>query len=156
MKHIQENQFIVSQPIDKIPLDRKIPFSELIEYLKNWLKTHPKSFRLDGNNKIGPANPSQVIYFEIQDFRKESFNGLEYGNEVSGEAWNGTYFLTAGCRRVAIQELVKLHTDFKGELSKIFELGYTKGQEGKPRKRRVFLKASEEINSGWHCKQYIR
>lgn len=155
MKKNKDIQFSVSQPIEKIPLDSKVDFKELILILKNWLKTCPNSFRLDGHDSIGPANPSQVIFFEITDFQNDILIGKENGKDVYADSWNGIYFLTAGCRRNAIEELIHLESNTSNLLD-VFELSYTKGYEGKPRKRRLYLKANSELNSGWHCKQYIR
>ena len=84
------------------------------------------------------------------------FEGNELGKAVTGKEWNGVYFLTAGCRRSAVKAVVDLYKANNGDASKIFILGYTKGQEGKPRKRKLLLRVDDDNNSGWTCKQYIR
>lgn len=142
--------------ITKISLkDRFKSLEELSVFLKKWRKDNPKTFRLDGHFAIGPANPAQWIYFEIQDFRSEDYSGKEGTSFVDGKAWNGVYFLTASTRGNSIDYFIDSLGKSKSA-SNIFDLTYTRGKEGIATKRKILLKsAPEEINSGWFCKQYL-
>ena len=127
---------------------------ELYIFLSNWRKSFPKSFRLDGKPFIGPANPAQWIFFEINDFSTQAYDGLELGKKVDGTAWNGIYYLTASTQAQAVQFFIDQYKHNKGDIHKIFKLSYTHGKENLPSKRKLFLNASEEINAGWFCKQH--
>jgi hypothetical protein len=129
---------------------------ELHKVLAKWRKSNPDTFRLDGHDTIGPANPSQWIFFELQDFKESDFDGEEYGKKVTGQEWNGIYYLTASVRGEAIDSFLKLYKIYKNS-SDIFKLTYTAKKEGIPSKRKLLIKDTpEEINLGWFCKQYYR
>lgn len=130
--------------------------TELYSVLKSWRKEYPKVFRIDGHDAIGPANPSQWIFFEINEFSKDQFSGTEFGKKIDGSVWNGIYYLTASTRGSSIDAFISSYekTQTKND---IFQLAYTTKKEGIPSKRRLLLKnQNEEINSGWFCKQYFK
>ena len=153
---VPKQEFEKTTSIQQVSLAQALDLPQLFDLLKDWLDSKPKAFRLDGHNAIGPANPTQLIFFNLSEFPAKSFSGEEEGEGVTGSKWNGTYFLTASCRREAVEEFVSLYKKHRGDLGSIFRPGYTSGKEGQPNKRRLFLQASDEINVGWNCKQYIR
>lgn len=129
---------------------------ELYKVLHAWRSSNPDTFRLDGHHSIGPANPAQWVFFEINDFTKKCFQGTEFGKDVDGTAWNGIYYLTASTRGISIDHFITLFQKYSNS-SKIFELSYTQGKEGIPSKRKILLKDSNtDINAGWFCKQYYK
>ena len=135
--------------------DRLKGVENLASYLGTWRKKNPQTFRIDGHDSIGPANPAQWIFFEITSLREEDFSGLEYGKTVNGTMWNGIYYLTASTQGDAIDYFLDRVSSSKSP-SDLFLLAYTKGREGLPNKRKLFLKdASDYINSGWFCKQHV-
>ena len=145
----------ISEPGEKRNLANKLKdINELYSYFKSWIKKSPHAFRLDGHDSIGPANPAQMIYFEIQEFKPESFAGLELTKKVNGNQWNGIYFLTASTRTESILKFIELYDKNKGDPNKIFKLGYTAGKEGQPKKRKAYLQADDQYNAGWFCKHY--
>lgn len=129
---------------------------ELYKVLSEWRKSNPEVFRIDGHHSIGPANPAQWIFFEIDDFKDINFKGTELGKNVTGTKWNGIYYLTASTRAIAVDYFINTY-ETKMKSSQIFNLTYTSGKEGIPSKRKIILKgASDEINSGWFCKQFYK
>ncbi|MEH0862276.1 hypothetical protein [Halobacteriovorax sp. DPLXC-1] len=143
--------------IDKINLSNKLDgLKSLVEYLERWRKKNSEIFRIDGHHSIGPANPAQHIFFEINDFIESDYNGFEFQKEINGTVWNGFYYLTASTQGKAIDYLIEQYHLGKSS-AEIFDLTYTKGKRGVPSKRRLELKnASDEINKGWFCKQYVK
>ncbi len=110
-------------------------------------------FRIDGVGDISPANPSQWLFFLIDNFELKSFNGEEItGRSCNGTDWNGIYYLAGGTRSVAVKFFINLHKEFSGDPNKIFELAYTKDKEGYPNKRRIELRGFNK--PGWNCQKY--
>ena len=143
--------------IQKVNLNNRLHGLEaLIAHLSDWRSSNSQIFRIDGHNAIGPANPAQHIFFELEDFQESDYKGMEFQKEVNGTAWNGTYYLTASTQGKAIDHLLSEYAIGKSA-SQIFELTYTKGKVGIPSKRRLTFKTvEEEINKGWFCKQFVK
>lgn len=127
-------------------------FEDLIEYISSW-KDINSEFRIDGVKGISPANPSQWIFFKIENFKKSAYKGEDtLGNQCDGTDWNGIYYLAGGTRSKALSHLLKKCNELNGDPNKIFELSYTNGKEGNPNKRRIELKDFD--GSGWNCLKY--
>ncbi|WP_034729768.1 hypothetical protein [Bacteriovorax sp. BSW11_IV] len=124
----------------------------LYDYLNSWSEIK-NSFRIDGVENISPANPSQWIFFKIENFEKVSFDGVEKsGVSCDGTSWNGTYYLSGGTRSKSLLEFLNLYEKYDGNPNKIFNLAYTSGKEGFPNKRRIELNDYKE--PGWNCLKY--
>lgn len=135
--------------------NRLAGLEELNEYLSKWRKNYSNSFRLDGKPTIGPANPAQWVFFEVKNFEASAYSGLELRQAIDGLKWNGIYYLTASAQASSIQEFLDLYKKHNGDPNQIFRLGYTVGKENISTKRKLFLQSSDEINSGWFCKQHV-
>ena len=129
---------------------------DLYHHLKKWRQENLEAFRLDGHHSKGPANPAQWIYFEINDFQESDYAGTDlYSKPVTGKDWNGTYFLTAGTRAIAVDHFIEAW-EKSAAAGKIFKLGYSPKKEGNPNKRKITLESEDkDAANGWFCKQYI-
>lgn len=129
---------------------------DLYTIFKEWRSGNPDTFRIDGHDSIGPANPAQWIFFEISDFCPNDFTGKELGKQIDGTSWNGIYYFTASTRSESIDYFLSQYKK-NDSVSSIFELSYTVNKAGIPSKRRLLLKGAPElINQGWFCKQYYK
>lgn len=143
--------------VDKIPLSSRLAnLDELYNAIKTWRKTNPKNFRLDGHQNISPANPSQWIFLEINNFS----NSLNLGKDLSGASltgsdWNGIYYLSGATRFSALNLFVSNYEKFNGDPNKIFTLGFTAGKEGNRKKMKIDLFSEDKnLGQGWFCKKY--
>ena len=140
-------------PFEKIPLKDALGLNELFHKLRGWRDESPSLRRLDGRIN-SRANPSQYVYFYIDEFRQCDFSGIENEKKVSGLEWNGLYYLAGSVTSRSIDVFLESYERHSGDVGSIFELSYTSGKYGKSNKRRLFLKKSpDSINREWICKQ---
>lgn len=143
-----------SIPITKVPKSDALSLFDLYKFLKKWRKENPEAHRIDGKS-VTIANPGQWVFFIVEDLKEKDFSGKEMNDrKTNGKDWNGFYFLTGQTRGKAIDEFIRLYDLAKGDPSNIFELAYTRGKEGNPKKRKLLLKGTTEETNEWFCKQY--
>lgn len=144
-------------PIEKIPLAQKLEcVSQLFDYLKKWRLSNPSNFRIDGYKEISPANPSQWIFFAIDQFDESSYKGKDIsGKDLNGTDWNGIYYLSGATRSSSIDFFLKSFQTCNGDPNQIFSLGFTKGKDGNRKKMRIELLSDDPyVNHGWFCKKF--
>lgn len=143
--------------IAKTPLSSRLKnLSELHDVLSKWRISYPENFRVDGYEKISPANPSQWIFFEINDFKENLYEGKDLlGVKLTGLDWNGIYYLSGATRSASVDLFIQNYQKCKGDPNQFFSLCFTKGKEGNRKKMRIELLSQDAyLSQGWFCKKF--